>query len=150
MYKNRTIMAGLIVAILGLGITQAQAEGAYRSGYDHGCDDSDKSYSDRYINEEGKGPSFHTDDFMRGYNAGVNCSNDNDNDDDNDNDNRNHNVERSFIGTAADGYEEGRQEGYNDWNDRSRHNSECPPNDSWTWCGGFKAGYEVGWSAGGY
>jgi hypothetical protein len=150
-------MVAITVAILGLGITQAQAKGAYESGYDHGCDDSDKSYSDRYINEDGKGPSFHTDDFMRGYNAGVNCSSSSNNDDDDDDDNnnrntnnRNHNVERSFIGTAADGYEEGRQEGYNDWNDRSRHDSECPQNNSWTWCAGFKAGYEVGWSSGGY
>ena len=156
---NKIIMAALTVAIIGLGITQADAKGAYDSGFDYGCDDSDKSYSDRYINEAGKGPSFHTDDFMRGYNAGVNCSNNNDNDDDdndrnsnndNNNNNRNHNVERSFIGTAADGYEEGRVAGYNDWNDRSRHDSECPPNDSWTWCLAFKGGYEVGWDAGGY
>ena len=78
-------------------------------------DDSDKSYNDRYINEEGKGPSFHTDAFMRGYNAGVNCSdsdnNDNDNNDNNSNNNnrnnddedqnqnQNHNQERSFVGT---------------------------------------------------
>ena len=26
------------------------------------------------LTKQGKGPSFHTDDFMRGYNAGVNCS----------------------------------------------------------------------------
>ena len=126
MYKNRNDNGGLNSRHPRTRNNSSRAKGAYESGYDHGCDDSDKSYSDRYINEEGKGPSFHTDEFMRGYNAGVNCSNDNDDDN---NDNRNHNVERSFIGTAADGYEEGRQEGYNDWNDRSRHNSECPPND---------------------
>ena len=71
---NKLNNGSFTVAILGLGVTQAQAKGAYDSGFDHGCDDSDKSYSDRYINEAGKGPSFHTDDFMRGYNAGVNCS----------------------------------------------------------------------------
>jgi hypothetical protein len=50
----------------------------YDSGYDHGCDDADLSPSDRYINEPGKGPSYHTDEFMDGYNAGYNsCSNGN-------------------------------------------------------------------------
>ena len=53
---NKIIMVAMTVAILGLGVTQAQAKGAYDSGFDHGCDDSDKSYSDRYINEPGKGP----------------------------------------------------------------------------------------------
>ena len=27
------------------------------------------------------------------------------------------------------------------------HNSKCPPNDSLTWCAGYKVGYEVGWAA---
>jgi hypothetical protein len=155
------LLGFLLVPQLQL-VANASSNSPYESGYDHGCDDSDKSYNDRYINEEGKGPSFHTDAFMRGHNAGVNCSdsdnNDNDNNDNNSNNNnrndddrnQNHNQERSFIGTAADGYEEGRIEGYNDWNDRSKHNSQCPPNDSWTWCAGFKGGYEVGWSSGGY
>jgi hypothetical protein len=48
----------------------------YQSGYDHGCSDARISDpSDRYINEPGKGPSFHTNEFMRGYNAGYDaCS----------------------------------------------------------------------------
>ena len=102
---------------------------------------------------------FHTDDFMRGYNAGVNCSSsgNDDNDDDNDNNsnsnnrnnNNNNDGDRSFVGTSADGYEEGRQEGRSDWYDRSNHNSRCPPNDSFAWCAGYTVGYEVGWSSGG-
>jgi hypothetical protein len=90
---NKIMISTLMFAILGIGIgtiTQAQAGGksAYESGYDHGCDDSNKSYNNKYINESGKGPSFHTEESMRGYNAGTNCSNSNDNNN-NDNDNRN-------------------------------------------------------------
>ena len=49
----------------------------FESGYEHGCNDSRISnFSDRYINPgPGKGPSFHTDEFMRGYDTGFNaCS----------------------------------------------------------------------------
>lgn len=77
----------------------ASSESLYRSGYNHGCDDADISDpDDRYINQPEKGPSFHTNEFMRGYNDGYdNCSgnsgsdvggstsrsDDNDNDEDN-------------------------------------------------------------------
>ena len=44
---------------------------AYESGRDHGCDDARLNPSDRYINEPGKGPSFHTNEFMSGYNDGL-------------------------------------------------------------------------------
>jgi hypothetical protein len=45
----------------------------YESGYVHGCEDSRTTdFSDRYINQPEKGPSFHTDEFMRGYDAGYN------------------------------------------------------------------------------
>jgi hypothetical protein len=48
---------------------------AYESGRDHGCDDARLNPSDRYINEPGKGPSFHTNEFMSGYYSGLNaCS----------------------------------------------------------------------------
>jgi hypothetical protein len=51
----------------------------YRSGYDHGCSDAKISDSSkRYINQPGKGPSFHTSEFMRGYNDGFeSCHSDN-------------------------------------------------------------------------
>lgn len=39
---------------------------------DHGCDDARLNPSDRYINEPGKGPSFHTNEFMNGYDDGFN------------------------------------------------------------------------------
>lgn len=51
----------------------------YRSGYDHGCSDAKISDSSkRYINQPGKGPTYHTSEFMRGYNDGFNsCLRDN-------------------------------------------------------------------------
>jgi hypothetical protein len=46
----------------------------YESGYIHGCDDSRiTDFSARYINQPEKGPDFHTDEFMRGYDAGYNA-----------------------------------------------------------------------------
>jgi hypothetical protein len=53
------------------------------SGYDHGCDDADISDpDDRYINQPEKGPSLHTNEFMRGYNTGYySCSGDGNNED---------------------------------------------------------------------
>ncbi len=50
---------------------------AYKSGYDHGCDDAQISNpSDWYINGvnsngESTGPDHHTTQFMAGYNAGF-------------------------------------------------------------------------------
>src|SRR5215211_6898190 len=57
--------------------TNASSKSPYESGYDHGCDDADISDpDDRYINQPEKGPSFHTNEFMRGYNDGYDaCSN---------------------------------------------------------------------------
>jgi hypothetical protein len=44
----------------------------YDSGRDHGCVDARISDpEDRYINEPGKEPSFHTEEFMAGHNAGL-------------------------------------------------------------------------------
>jgi hypothetical protein len=68
----------LLASVLAPQIQLADAGGKspYDSGYDHGCDDAGISDpSDRYINEPGKGPRFHTNEFMQGYNAGYNaCS----------------------------------------------------------------------------
>jgi hypothetical protein len=51
----------------------------YRSGYNHGCSDAKISdSSQRYINQPGKGPNYHTTEFMRGYNDGFeSCFRDN-------------------------------------------------------------------------
>jgi hypothetical protein len=55
---------------------EAASKSPYDSGHDHGCNDADISDPHyRYINQSEKGPSFHTDEFMRGYNSGYNaCS----------------------------------------------------------------------------
>jgi hypothetical protein len=61
------------VNALSTGITKS----AFESGYGHGCNDAGISdFSDRYINQPRKGPSFHTEEFMRGYDTGYSaCSN---------------------------------------------------------------------------
>jgi hypothetical protein len=68
-----------LVVIIVATITfnnKALGSSPFDSEYDHGCDDVKISDpSDRYINQPGKGPSFHTDEFMQGYNDGYNaCS----------------------------------------------------------------------------
>jgi len=49
---------------------------AFDSGYNHGCSDAKISVdSQRYINQPGKGPTYHTSDFMDGYYQGFDyCS----------------------------------------------------------------------------
>jgi K319L-like, PKD domain len=47
----------------------------YQAGYDHGCGDAKLPPSKRYINQPGKGPDSHSEEFMSGYNAGFSaCS----------------------------------------------------------------------------
>jgi hypothetical protein len=65
----------------------ASSNSPYESGRDHGCDDAGISdVGDRYINQDEKGPSFHTNEFMRGYNDGYNNCSDGSSNDDGDND----------------------------------------------------------------
>jgi hypothetical protein len=50
----------------------ASESSSYESGYDHGCDDAGIADPDeRYINQPERGPAFHTDEFMQGYDAGF-------------------------------------------------------------------------------
>jgi hypothetical protein len=56
--------------------TKAKKETPYQAGYDHGCNDAKLTLPNRYISQPGKGPNFHTQEFMSGYNAGLRvCSN---------------------------------------------------------------------------
>lgn len=65
------ILALSSTAILGSS-AYASEESPYDSGYDHGCDDARISDpDDRYINQDGKGPDNHTNEFMDGYNDGY-------------------------------------------------------------------------------
>ena len=59
-----------------LSSVQGSKSSSYDSGYDHRCDDAriPDSY-EKYINQDEKGPSYHTGKFMRSHYAGVNsCS----------------------------------------------------------------------------
>ena len=87
MFHNRRPLALLLIMALGISlVAQQQSMGVfsafasesspYDSGYNHGCDDAGISDpGDRYINQPGKDSSFHTEEFMSGYDAGFNrCS----------------------------------------------------------------------------
>jgi hypothetical protein len=56
---------------------------------------------------------------MRGYNAGYDACSDNQS-------GGNNEGGRSIVGTYAEGYEAGKQEGADDWNSRNPHDSKCP------------------------
>ena len=66
----------MLMAFLLQQVANASSNSPYESGRDHGCDDAGISdVGDRYINQDEKGPSFHTNEFMRGYNDGYDsCS----------------------------------------------------------------------------
>ena len=53
----------------------------------------------------------------------------------------------SIVGDHIQGYELGKDNGSNNYRADNSHNSKCPPNDSLSWCTGYKIGYEVGWAA---
>jgi hypothetical protein len=89
MFCNKRPLVLLLIMALGISlVAQQQSMGVfsafasesseipYDSGYNHGCDDAGISDpGDRYINQPGKGSSFHTEEFMSGYDAGFNrCS----------------------------------------------------------------------------
>lgn len=68
------IIAVLVIVAASLGIqTGLGKETPYDIGYQHGCSDAKLPFSERYINQPGKGPSFHTPEFMGGYHAGFNA-----------------------------------------------------------------------------
>jgi hypothetical protein len=64
------------IAAVSFIIPHAMAKGTpFQAGYDHGCSDAKLTFSKRYINQLGKGPNFHTIEFMKGYNAGLEACN---------------------------------------------------------------------------
>jgi hypothetical protein len=79
--RNTTVFVLMVIIVVNFSIFQTDQAGyattdAYGNGYDHGCDDAGiADPTDRYISQPGKGPSFHTNEFMDGYNDGfVACS----------------------------------------------------------------------------
>jgi hypothetical protein len=87
-HKTRLTLILIISAISGIIVPQfsnlvdASESSPYESGYDHGCDDAGISDpDDRYINQPEKGPAFHTEEFMSGYDNGFeSCEEDTQND----------------------------------------------------------------------
>jgi hypothetical protein len=75
-----TLLSAASLDVFQTESVNASSKSPYESGFDHGCDDADISDPDeRYINQPEKGPSFHTDEFMDGYDNGFDsCSGDND------------------------------------------------------------------------
>jgi hypothetical protein len=74
-----TLIAALVIAGLVATVPLANAiyaSDAYDSGYGYGCYDSDFRYpADRYINQPGKSPSYHTEAFLIGYLNGFSVCN---------------------------------------------------------------------------
>ena len=68
----------VMAAASSFGIMQgvtAKKGTPFQAGYNHGCADTKVTSSARYINQPGKGPRFHTQEFMSGYNRGFStCS----------------------------------------------------------------------------
>src|SRR5919198_1129343 len=77
--KTKLAIAMMLITIAAVSfmIPKAMAKGTpFQAGYDHGCSDAKLTFSKIYINQPGKGPSFHTEEFMSGYNVGFRvCSN---------------------------------------------------------------------------
>jgi hypothetical protein len=104
----------------------------YQSGYNHGCSDARISDpSDRYINEPGKGPSFHTNEFMSGYNAGFNaCAGGGGGGSDG-------------TGTFAEGQGDGKAEGFRDAINGRPADNRCPSGQSNPYCIGYRLSYDI-------
>lgn len=72
-YYSATFLGFLFMVLtllLQIQPLEATSKSPYDSGYDHGYEDADISDpNNRYINQPKRGPSFHTHEFMRGYNA---------------------------------------------------------------------------------
>lgn len=71
-YLSITLGIFTILLIITPASALASSNSPYDSGYSHGYDDAQLFYpSEQYINQPGKGPEFHTNEFMNGYYAGY-------------------------------------------------------------------------------
>jgi hypothetical protein len=71
---DKEILKQIEIAAASLGIIQtamAKKGTPFQAGFHHGCNDAKVTFSARYINQPGKGPCFHTQEFMSGYNRGF-------------------------------------------------------------------------------
>ena len=63
--KNGLAIAAVLIVMAATFLEMIQTAMAkkgtpFQAGYDHGCSDAKVTFSARYINQPGKGPSFHT------------------------------------------------------------------------------------------
>jgi len=66
------LWVGVIGVILMTTGSNVYAESPYDSGFEHGCNDAQIEDSDDwYINQPGKGKTYHTQGFVNGYDAGF-------------------------------------------------------------------------------
>lgn len=74
------VLSFLIATTLVAASSSIYAQSPYDSGYMHGCKDAQLKNSDNwYINQPGKGETYHTQGFMQGYNSGLSdCQNNSD------------------------------------------------------------------------
>jgi hypothetical protein len=142
-FRNILFILLLAISLVPISLTQIQFASAtskspYESGYDHGCDDADISDpDDRYINQPEKGPSFHTNEFMRGYNAGYDeCSDDGEG-------SSSDNGDSSSGDTFADGQRAGKAQGHSDAINGRPSDANCGSGHSNSYCAGYKLGYNV-------
>jgi hypothetical protein len=76
--RKFVIVASVFVLVVAMiPSSRLTAASSHSAGYHHGCDDAKISnVDDRYISQPGKGPSFHTQEFMNRYNAGLRACSD--------------------------------------------------------------------------
>ena len=65
------ILIIIIAAVCFVTLNAMAKETPFQAGYDHGCSDAKLKLSATYFNQPGKGPSFHTREFMSAYNVGF-------------------------------------------------------------------------------
>ncbi|MGH9950506.1 MAG: hypothetical protein ACRD5J_02690 [Nitrososphaeraceae archaeon] len=140
--RTKIIPIAIVVLLVSLLAPQLQSANAgskspYESGRDHGCDDADISDpDDRYINQPEKGPSFHTNEFMRGYNAGYDsCSGSGGG--------GSSGGSSSGGDTAADGSRNGKAQGHSDAINGRPSDASCGSGHSNSYCAAYKVAYNL-------
>ncbi len=79
--KTKLLVAAVLIIVatascsLIIQSTIAKKGTPFQAGYNHGCNDAKVTFPSRYINQPGKGGSFHTQEFMSGYNTGFSACN---------------------------------------------------------------------------
>jgi hypothetical protein len=53
----------------------------------------------------------------------------------------------SIVGEYARGYEDGKENGADDYYDGNNRDSRCPSGSGLSYCTGYKIGYNIGWGA---